>query len=100
MKGRSDEQLTLEDTYAIPQALYHSEINSASNASSTAVGSSGSVTRFNGWDEEMRVAPPLKFEHALERLKLLALEHYPDSDFAKRFAEDAGGVYATPPATQ
>jgi hypothetical protein len=33
----------------------------------------------------MRVPPPLKFEDALERLKVLAIGYYPDIDFAKRF---------------
>jgi hypothetical protein len=73
------------DPCAIPQALYDSEIN----FSISCAFDGGWLIRLgdddNGWEDEMRVAPPLKFEDALQRLKLLAIGSYPDSDFAKRF---------------
>jgi hypothetical protein len=77
--------LTVDDTYAIPQALYDSEIN----FSISCAFDGGWLIKLgdidNGWDEEMQVPPLSKFEDALERLKLLAIGHYPESDFAKRF---------------
>jgi hypothetical protein len=73
------------DTFVIPQALYDSEIN----FSISCYFDGGWIIKLgdddNGWDAEMRVEPPLKFEDALERLKLLAIGYYPESDFAKRF---------------
>jgi hypothetical protein len=73
------------ETHAIPQALYDSEINFSISCQYDG----GWVIKlgddYNGWEDEMRVPPPLKFEDALERLKVLAIGYYPDSDFAKRF---------------
>ena len=76
---------TILDTYEIPQALYDSEIN----FSISCAFDGGWVIKLgdedNGWETETRVEPPLKFEDALQRLMHLAIEYYPESDFAKRF---------------
>ena len=77
--------LTIIDTYAIPQALYDREIN----FSISCVFDGGWVVKLgdddNGWDAEICVEPPLKFEDALQRLMHLAIGYYPESNFAKRF---------------
>ena len=76
---------TMLDTYEIPQALYDSEIN----FSISCAFEGGWVVKLgdddNGWDAEIRVEPPLKFEDALQRLMHLAIGYYPESEFAKRF---------------
>ena len=73
------------DTYAIPQALYDSEIN----FSISCYYDGGWIIKLgdddNGRDAEVRIEPPLKFEDALQRLKLLAIRYYPESNFEKRF---------------
>ena len=72
------------DTYAIPQALYDSEINFsiASDFGGGWIIKLGDED--NGWETEVHVPPPLKFDDALRQLKILAIGYYPESNFAKR----------------
>ena len=98
IKRRLLESELEEEWAAIPQALYNSKIN----FSISGAFDGGWIVRLgdddNVWDVEVRVPPPLKYEDALQRLKLLAIGYYPEilrNDFAeaqhRRIICTAGG---------
>ena len=73
------------DWASIPRRCTRARSISESRARSTAAGLSSLATTTMAGMRKLRVKPPLKFEDALQRLMHLAIESYPESEFAKRF---------------